>query len=34
MAYVDNVPHAGSAEVLVTGMYDEFAGTIAPRLGG
>lgn len=29
MPYVDNVPHAGSAEVLVTGMFDEPAGTIA-----
>lgn len=29
MPYVDNVPHAGSAEVLFTGMYDEPAGTIA-----
>lgn len=29
MPYVDNVPHAGSAEVLTTGMYTEPAGTIA-----
>jgi len=29
MPYVDNVPHAGSAEVLFTGMFDEPAGTIA-----
>lgn len=27
--YVDNVPHAGSAEVLYTGMYEEPAGSIA-----
>lgn len=29
MPYIDNVPHAGSAEVLFTGMFDEFTGTIA-----
>src|SRR5260221_2393833 len=30
MPYVDqSAPHAGSAEVLYTGMYDEPAGTIA-----
>lgn len=30
MPYTDqNAPHAGSAEVLVTGMFDEFAGTVA-----
>ena len=29
MPYIDNAPHAGSAEILTTGMYDEPAGTIA-----
>lgn len=30
MPYTDqNAPHAGSAEVLVTGMFDEYAGTVA-----
>lgn len=29
MPYTDNVPHAGSAELLTTGMYQEPAGTIA-----
>lgn len=30
--YTDSVPHAGSAEVLATGMFDELAGTIARTL--
>lgn len=32
MPYTDSVPHAGSAEVLFTGMLDEPAGTIARTL--
>ena len=29
MPYTEQLPHAGSAEVLFTGMFDEPAGTIA-----